>query len=126
MSATRTRPAAGRVHVIRLPSGRRVTIAEYCRSWRALKAMDPAARVGGWDHFATDAGAILRALREGMHDRINRRLAWSQDTRKWSPIWQRDMARASRDLNHPRLVIHWLPMDLRARFGHRLRDPSDY
>lgn len=123
MSATLPRP--GRVHVIRLPDGRRVTVAEYCRSWRALKAMEPRALVRGWGHFATDAGAILRAIREGVHDRINRRLAWSQDGRKWAPIWQRDMQRAARDLNHPRLCIHWLPVDLRERFGHRLATRED-
>jgi len=125
MSATRTRTAAGRVHVIRLPNGACVTVAEYCRSWRTLKTLAPDVGVKGWDHFATDAGAILRALRSGMHDRINRRLSWSQDTRKWSPIWQADMARAARDLNHPRLRIHWLPSDLRARFGHRLATRED-
>lgn len=125
MSATRTRPAADRVHVIRLPDGRVVTVAEYCRSWRALKAMAPRALVRGWDHFPTEAGAILQALREGLHDRINRRLAWSQDGRKWAPIWQRDMARAARDLNHPRLRIHWLPPELRERFGHRLATRED-
>lgn len=123
MSATLPHP--GRVHVIRIPNGRAVTLAEYCRSWRTLKTLDPAARVQGWDHFATDAGAILRAIREGVHDRINRRLPWSQEGRKWAPIWQRDMARAARELNHPRLCIHWLPPDLRERFGHRLATRED-
>jgi hypothetical protein len=35
------------------------------------------------------------------------------------------MARAARDLNHPRLVIHWLPPELRERFGHRLATRED-
>lgn len=123
MSATLPRP--GRVHVIRIPNGRAVTLAEYCRSWRTLKTMAPSARVQGWDHFSTDAASILRAIREGVHDRINRRLSWSQEGRKWAPIWQRDMQRAARDLNHPRLRIHWLPADLRERFGHRLATRED-
>jgi hypothetical protein len=126
MSQTLPRAKPGKVYVVRLPNGLACPIPSYVAGWRALKAMDERAKVRGWDHFPAEAGAILRALREGMHDRINRALPWSQDSRKWSPLWQRDMARAARDLNHPRLVISWLPPELRERFGHRLRDPADY
>lgn len=125
MSATLPRAREGRAWCIRLPSGKQCSIATYVASWRAVKAMAPGAMVHGWDHFATDAGRILADLRGSIHDRINRHLPWSQDGRKWAPIWQRDMARAARDLNHPRLRIYWLPPDLRERFGHRLATRED-
>ena len=125
MSATLPRARPGRAYVVRLPNGLQCPIPSYVAGWRALRGMDPCAKVRGWDHFPTEAGAILRALRAGMHDRINRHLAWSQETRKWSPLWQADMARAARDLNWPRLRIHWLPPELRERFGHRLASRED-
>ena len=42
--------------------------------------------------------------------------------RKDSPDWEREMRRAADQINRPRLVIHWLPPDLRNRFAHRLPD----
>ena len=36
--------------------------------------------------------------------------------------WFTDMCRAADQLNRPRLVIHWLPMELRARFAHRIAE----
>jgi hypothetical protein len=44
--------------------------------------------------------------------------------RKDCPEWFNDMRRASRDLNRPRLAIHWLPMELRNRFAHRISDAA--
>ncbi len=61
------------VHVIVLPSGRRVRVGEYVRSWRALKAAPPEALVSHWDHFPTKACDVLQQLSAGVHDRINRR-----------------------------------------------------
>lgn len=42
--------------------------------------------------------------------------------RKMQREWQVEMDRAARALNTPRLVIHWLPPDLKTRFAHRLYD----
>ena len=125
MSQTLRKPRPGRAYVIRLPDGRVTEVAEYVRCWRLLKTMDPAASVRGFNWFPQPAGDVLRELRASIHDRINRHLPWSQDGRKWAPIWQRDMARAARDLNYPRLRIHWLPPELRERFGHRLARHDD-
>jgi len=42
--------------------------------------------------------------------------------RKLSSDWQRAVTQAAYALNSPRLVIHWLPVELRKRFAHRLFD----
>ena len=39
--------------------------------------------------------------------------------------WDLDMRRAQSLLNRPRLILHWLPRDLKTRFGHRLRSAMD-
>lgn len=109
--------------VVVLPNGRRCGLGVYVASWAkvaAVVATDPKARIKGWDHFPEDADRVLRALREGLHDRINRHLRHFGKGRKWASDWQNEMWRASRDLNQPRLRIYWLPSDLRGRFGHRL------
>ena len=108
--------------VIKLPNDRRVSLPVYVNAWRTLKAMDPSESVKGWDHFPTPAGEILRKLRAGMHDRINRHLPGYGQGRKWDDIWQLETARAADKLNAPRHVIRWLPHWLRDRFNHRLED----
>jgi hypothetical protein len=108
------------VKVIRLPNGKVCTLPTYTRAWKQLKGCDPNAHIAGFGHFPERAHDVLRALRRGMHDRINRHLPWYGKGRKWDEQWQLDTRRASRDLNHPRLVIHWLPSWLKARFGHRI------
>lgn len=107
---------------IRLPSGHSVTLGEYVRSWKALQTLAPDRLVERWSHFATPAGEILRAISFGVHDRINRRLPWYGQGRKWDSQWQLETYRAAQQLNHPRLVIRWLPVWLKARFAHRLRE----
>lgn len=109
-------------HVIRLPNGNRVSLATYVDSWRTLKTLAPDASVRGFDHFGMAAKDILRDLIGGMHDRINKHDPAYGKGRKWDAGWQIEMRRAARDLNHPRLAIHWLPTDLRGRFADRLRE----
>ena len=112
-------------HTIGLPDGRSVTVREYVRSWRILKTLPPDRLVNGFYWFPETADTILHALRAGIHDRINRHLPGYGQGRKWNPQWQADMARASRDLNRPRLVIRWLPSDLKVRFPHRLTQAGE-
>lgn len=107
-------------HTIGLPDGRSVSVREYVRSWRVLRTLSPDRLVNGFYWYPETASIILRALRVGMHDRINRHLPGYGIGRKWDPNWQAEMRRAANDLNCPRLVIHWLPPDLRSRFAHRL------
>lgn len=108
-------------HTIRLPNGRSVAVAEYVRSWRILRQMEPDNRVAGFGHFPMPASEILRDLRYGMHDRINLRDQRFEKGRKWHHDWQRAMRHAQWQVNTPRLIIDWLPPDLEPRFSHRLR-----
>lgn len=88
---------------------------------RELIAMDPKALVKGFDHFAAPAGEILARMREGLMDRINRHDLSYRRGRKFDSDYQRSMIFAARLLNQPRLIIDWLPPDLKERFASRLR-----
>ena len=113
-------------HCIVLPNGNRVLVGTYVAAWRTLKTMDPQQLIAGFSWFPTPAGEVLTEMRRGLADRINRRDPAHGRGRKWDPDWQTETWRASRALNTPRLVIHWLPPWLKARYAHRLFDPSDY
>ena len=43
-------------------------------------------------------------------------------SRKCDPDWWRTMRQTADRLNNLRLIIDWLPLELRGRFRHRLRD----
>ena len=105
---------------VKLPNGRCVTLGEYVRSWRILKTLPPTREVTRFFDWPEPAADILRELRRGIHDRINRHLPGYGAGRKWNPDWQRAMGHAARELNDPRLRIHYLPPDLKQRFAHRL------
>lgn len=105
-----------------LPTGRRITLRSYCAAWRALKVIDPDKTIRDWDAFPTRAADILREMRRGIDDRINRHDPAFRRGHKWAEAWQRDVMRAAHDLNTPRLAIHWLPQHLRKRFAARLAD----
>lgn len=66
---------------IRLPNFRRVSVAEYVRCWKALKAMNPEAEVRGFYHFTAAARDILRSMSEGVEDRINKHEPLREDRR---------------------------------------------
>lgn len=110
---------------VTLPNGHQCDIGEYLNSWKALKSMAPDREISGWSYFPTEARDILRELDYGLHDRINRHLPWFGHGRKWSYEWQVEACRAARDLNTPRLAIHWLPAWLKPRFAHRLTSYTD-
>jgi len=100
-----------------------VTLRQYARAWRAAKAMPV---IATFRHSLTSLGSatrdeVLRQFSDGLHDRINRHIPGYGGGRKWSSDWQREMTYTARMLNTPRLVIDWLPADLRKRFLHRLR-----
>jgi hypothetical protein len=103
-----------------LPNGRACGVQKYCDAWRTLKTMLPTDSVKGWDHFPEKVEVILREIRRGIHDRINRHMPGYGVGRKWGDLWQTDAARAARDLNTPRLAIRWLPGEWRDRFRHRI------
>lgn len=81
-------------------------------------------------HFApwnnnTFTGTAWRAwFRQCLMAKINRQEPACRG-RKDHRDWCMEQWRASRQLNDPRLVIDWLPADLRTRFAHRLRHAQD-
>jgi len=55
-----------------------------------------------------------------LHDKINRneKPRGHRDCQEYFI----DMRRVSREINHPRLIIDYLPKDLKKRFAYRLRE----
>lgn len=117
--------------VVFLSEGRQVTLGNYVRAWKlALAAPDNATFTNGFNWYPENKRDVLRTFRRGLHDRINRRIAGFPGslrpqefpkTRKYSYEWQVETQRAAVRLNHPRLIIDWLPPWLNRRFAHRLR-----
>lgn len=118
-----TKPASKRW--VTLPNGHKCSLGEYVRSWKVLNTMPANQDVAGFGHFPESVGSIRARLLAGLDDRINRHTPGYGKGRKWDADWQNTMARAARDLNTPRLRIHWLPLDLRAKFGHLLAGRDD-
>lgn len=106
--------------IVTLPSGRPIPLRMYTRAWKSLKGLPFDALISDWDLFPTKAFDILRELRGGMHDRINRHIPGYGLGRKWSDVWQTEALRTARDVNTPRLIVRWIPRDLRPRLAHRL------
>lgn len=106
--------------VITLPNGRAVGLGAYVRAWRLLLTTRPDADIRGFTWHALPAADVLRELRYGLHDRINRHLPGYGRGRKWHHDWQRAASQCARAVNTPRLVVRWAPQDLRARLAHRL------
>jgi hypothetical protein len=112
------------IRLITLPNGRRVTLGTYVTAWRSILA-NPDADYPGFDHFPECGWHILVAIRDGLHDRINRHLPHYYKGRKWDPDWQRVTSYHARQLNTPRLRIYWLPPHLKQRFANRLARHDD-
>lgn len=114
----------GIVRTIRLPNGRTITLGGYVTAWKNLLKMGASLRsytmFVGWNEWGETAEHILVAMREGMHDRINRRLTGYGIGRKWSSDWQRHTAQDAQRLNTPRLIVRrtevspWLRSRIRA------------
>ena len=106
--------------VVTLPNGKRCGLGVYVSAWRKLKALPSDAQISGFDHFPDDAGRILRQVRFGMHDRINRHIPGFGRGRKWHQDWQRHALQCAIAVNTPRLIVRWVPSDLRKRLAHRI------
>lgn len=61
-------------HYITLPNNRRVSVGTYANAWKTLKSLSPDALMPGFDYLPERADVILRKMREGLHDRINKHL----------------------------------------------------
>jgi hypothetical protein len=116
--------------VVHLPENRTVTLGAYVAAWKTvLAAPEDSTFQNGFNWYPESRKEVLREFRRGLHDRINRRIDGFPGTlkprathgRKFEHEWQIETYRASRQLNHPRLIIDWLPLWLHSRFKHRLR-----
>lgn len=108
---------------IALGCGRGIGLGRYVAAWKQYLELAPNIWIGkGVSGWGQTAGEALQDLRRGLDDRINKHMPWFDKGRKWDSDWQAAMWRASRDLNHPRLVIRWLPRDLMRvpRFRERV------
>lgn len=113
------------INAFRLPNGRLVTIKSYVKAWKTLRSMDPNAMIPGWDDFPTEAWRVLREMRRGMHDRINRHMLDHGKGRKWTDDWFFAAFRCARDVNTPRLIVRWVPAEFRSRLAGRLTTTDD-
>ena len=111
------------MHVIHLPaSTKTLSVGQYVTAWKDCKAAKEGQEfkhgLGGW--WPVTRETILREFEKGMHDRINKHIEGYGVGRKWSDDWQRDAANAARGVNTPRLIVHWVPVELRGRLAHRI------
>ena len=62
---------------ITLPGGNAVSLSTYVKAWKALRAMTADQRQAyqdfNWNWHSNNGNDILRAMRRGLHDRINAR-----------------------------------------------------
>lgn len=64
---------AGKIITITVPDGRPFRLSEYIRSWKKLLTLDSSTEVANWEWYPVSAGEILYKIRQGIHDRINRK-----------------------------------------------------
>lgn len=115
------RPSTGG-HAVTLYQGRSVSLDSYLRAWKQVKCDDPARNYphgpGSW--VPMTAAQILAEMRRGIDDRINRHTPSYGCGRKWSQEWFWNAKRCADQVNTPRLVVRWVPHDLRKRLEHRI------
>jgi hypothetical protein len=113
-----------------LGDGRTVSLGAYVKAWKAALAAPAGSTFDkGFNWYPETREETLRTFRKGLADRINRRIDGFPGAlrpevfrgRKWSYEWQVETSRAAQQLNS-RVVIHWLPIWLKARFAHRIED----
>lgn len=113
----------GKPRSIGLPNGKSISFTAFCSSWRQAKEIaktHPEALIKGWEWYPVKVDEVLREIRFGMHDRINRHVPGYGKGRKWAREWQLEARRTSNAVNTPRLIVRWVPKDLWARLSHRI------
>jgi len=114
---------------IRLPNRKWVSPATYCHGWRVLKQLPPQEMVRGWGEWGEESAAsILRQIRFGVHDRINRHDRTQQFGRKFDQDYQASLRRDHMRLYDiaNRVRVYQFETDaVRSRFGHLLARNDD-
>jgi len=106
-----------------LGDGRKIGLGTYVDAYRGALAAPPDAQFNRslCDRWPAGRAEVLEQFRAGTAERINRHIPGYGLGRKWCSDWRRAMTQAAHALNTPRLVIYWLPVELKTRFRHRLR-----
>jgi hypothetical protein len=109
-----------------LGNGSQYSLAAYVQSWKQAKSLPldtPVKTVPGqwWPGTVSD---VLRELRSGIDNRINRHDTRYGHGRKWHHDWQRSALQTARAVNS-RCVIHWVPFEFRGRLKHRVDTDLD-
>jgi hypothetical protein len=91
-----------------LPNGKHCSLATYRNAWNKLKTLKPDSEINGWEWYPVPARDILRQLRAGMHNRINRHIPGYSKGRKWSVDYQHTLRREARMIHDytQRRIIH--------------------
>ena len=113
--------------VIVLGNGKRIGLGAYVNGWKACKAAPEGTRykhgLTGWGPETREE--ILKGFDYGLHDRINRHIPGYGTGRKWDADWYWTMVRTAREVNTPRLLVYWVPAELRGRLAHRIANRED-
>jgi len=75
---------------------------------------------GRWTNPTLNKDQWQKWFMDCLNNKINREL--DMTGRKYDPNWYFEMRRAQHQINHPHLIIDWLPKDLKERFAYRLRE----
>lgn len=94
----------------------------YVKAWK-FASQNPTKLIKhfNWTRGIVTGEEYARECTQALMNRINCRGGIEFKGRKFDSDYQRTMIQASNFLNHPRLIIDWLPKDLEKRFAHRLR-----
>lgn len=112
----------GKQRVVTLGNGQQVPLKNYVRAWQIAKSMNPETGVRGTPSDPGGGGTaadVVREMRAGMHDRINKHDPQFGKGRKWDADWQRDARNLKDTLSRrsevPAGQAH--PVDLRPRLA---------
>lgn len=112
---------------VTLGDGRKMPIDKYTEAWKKAKSVPANTPVRGTPSDPLGggtAGDVVRELRSGLQDRINRKDPAYGKGRKWDDSWQSD-ARRLKDTLGTRSEVRpgeAHPVDLRPRIAHRLAE----
>lgn len=112
----------GKRAVVKLGDGRNMPVGAYAEAWKKAKSMPPDAPVRGTPSDPAGGGTakdVVREMRAGMEDRINRKDPRYGKGRKWDDTWQNDARRLKDTLGRksevPAGEAH--PVELRPRLA---------
>ena len=114
--------------VIVLPNGKTVSLSAYAKAWQAVSHAPSDKCFGGFGDVPQAAREILKAMRAGLADRINRHIPGFGRGRKWSDEYFIKAYRDSRRLRgiaRRIRVYQFETTDARARFSHLLSSHTD-